>query len=194
MEQVQCRQLQEECKILAAELQSSREYEHIAIKECDELREELAYTNGKQVSIPVTSARSEHPMAGQERRADNDDDNDWDCCGMDAGNLFDTFSSVPPGPRSQFSSPRMRIADVGHLCETLRRHQGRGPTPAACRSGFAEFVISAVFGAEVSQVGKCDFMEMFPCLLANLEELEQEYSKKKVRRPINECLLTAVDV
>ncbi|CAJ1351084.1 unnamed protein product [Effrenium voratum] len=92
----------------------------------------------------------------------------------DAGSVFDAFASNG-GDREQ-----MFPVDFGHLCERLRRAQGRGPSTEQDRRDFAHFAFSAVFGAEAS-VDRGTFARLFPHFALMLNELEEAYVAAKAQ-------------
>ncbi|CAE7215595.1 GLN1 [Symbiodinium pilosum] len=90
----------------------------------------------------------------------------------DAGSIFDAFAS--PGPPNR--SPRMLPLDFGHLCERLRRAQGRGPNPEQDRRGFADFAFASVFGS-AADVDRATFVRLFPHFALMLQELEDAFER-----------------
>lgn len=88
----------------------------------------------------------------------------------DPGCVFDAFAS--PGPERAQMFP----ADFGHLCERLRRAQGRGPSGEKERRVFADFAFSAVFGNEAA-VDRSTFMRLYPHFALMLQELEEAFVK-----------------
>lgn len=93
----------------------------------------------------------------------------------DPGSLFDAFASTGG---ALGAAPRLRPADFGHLCESLRRAEGRGPSPEEERKGFAEFAFAAVFGNQVLEVDKQRFIMLFDHFSQHLEELEMAYQHR----------------
>lgn len=96
---------------------------------------------------------------------------DWD----DPGAVFDAFASSGQGDDAADSSHgprRIRAPDFRYLCESLRRAQGRGPTPPAQRQGFGEFAFGAVFGEGVTEVDRARFLQLYRPFAAGLHELE----------------------
>ena len=89
----------------------------------------------------------------------------------DAGSVFDAFASPVPD-----RSPRMMPADFGHLCERLRRAQGRGPKPEKDRRDFADFAFAAVFGS-AGDVDRATFARLFPHFALMLHELEEAFEQ-----------------
>mmetsp|Transcript_81394 Transcript_81394/g.154503 ORF Transcript_81394/g.154503 Transcript_81394/m.154503 type:complete len:453 (-) Transcript_81394:32-1390(-) len=89
----------------------------------------------------------------------------------DAGALFDAFASAG----GVHGEPRMRPADFGHLCESMRRAEGRGATPAEGRRGFAEFAFAAVFGNQALEVDRERFVLLFDHFAGHIQELESAF-------------------
>lgn len=92
-----------------------------------------------------------------------------------AGRVFDLYATDPRGE----GAPRVRPAEFGHICEALKRHQGRGPTAVVDRRGFAEFAFLAVFGGRSPEVDRDRFCDMFAHVAENLEELEITYAQQR---------------
>eukprot|EP00415_Alexandrium_ostenfeldii_P004810 UN4810 len=97
---------------------------------------------------------------------------DWE----DPGTVFDAFASSGEGDGvlalTSREARRIRLPDFRYLCESLRRAQGRGATPAAQRPGFGEFAFAAVFGEGVTEVDHARFVQLFHPFVAGLGELE----------------------
>eukprot|EP00927_Polykrikos_kofoidii_P078471 TRINITY_DN75291_c0_g1_i1.p1 TRINITY_DN75291_c0_g1~~TRINITY_DN75291_c0_g1_i1.p1 ORF type:complete len:354 (-),score=84.43 TRINITY_DN75291_c0_g1_i1:380-1441(-) len=94
---------------------------------------------------------------------------------VEAAKLFDAFASVGTG-----SQRRMKTVDFGDLCEVLRQRSGRGPMPPALKErGFVNFAFAAIFGFEVTEVGRGEFIALCGDHLNDyLVDLEDEFMAK----------------
>jgi len=91
------------------------------------------------------------------------------------GKVFDMFACDTGGGKF-----RLRAAELGHICELLRRHQGRPATAAADRRGFSEFAFVAVFGTRsAAGADRATFVELFKHMERNLEELEFTFESQR---------------
>jgi len=138
---------------VASEMWSLRLQASELQQECKELTEAAAAHARDGVRPWATSAANDHTKP----------DVPW----HDAGRVFDMFAST-----SGIGACSIRPSDFGHLCESLRRAQGRGSTPNAERQGFAEFAFVAVFGEGVTEVHRSRFAGLFPAFAEGLEDLE----------------------
>merc|ERR1712100_480611 len=94
---------------------------------------------------------------------------------QDPAALFDAFASTGGAIGS---APRLRPADFGHLLESLRRAEGRGPSAEEERRGFPEFAFAAVFGSQALEVDKQRFVMLFDHFSGHVEELELAFQHR----------------
>ena len=158
----------------AAEILACRFEVNDLQKQCGELRGELVQA---QAVMSISSSEVQAAEVGPEPSEIRDRQNSrtrtaaaavrW----HDAGSVFDAFASPVPE-----KSPRMMPADFGHLCERLRRAQGRGPKPEKDRRDFADFAFAAVFGS-AGDVDRATFARLFPHFALMLHELEEAFEQ-----------------
>lgn len=156
---------------------------------CSRLRGELVQAQAELAVASASEARlasseaSAQKASAAARLGKHEDTVRW----HDANAVFDAFASSSDLDEGG-SAPRMLPVDFGHLCERMRRSQGRGPTPETQRKDFADFAFSAVFGSEAAAVGRAEFVRLFPHFALMLPDLEVAFAarvgadiKKKVQ-------------
>ncbi|CAE7870793.1 GLN1 [Symbiodinium microadriaticum] len=158
----------------AAEILACRFEVNDLQKQCGELRGELV-----QAQAVMSISSSEVQAAAEVVGPEPSELRDWQYSRTaaaavrwhDAGSVFDAFASPVPE-----RSPRMMPADFGHLCERLRRAQGRRPKPDKDRRDFADFAFAAVFGS-AADVDRGTFARLFPHFALMLHELEEAFEQ-----------------
>lgn len=145
-------------------------------RQCGELRGELVQAQAEMSMDAQPLASAVHLQAHPQRTRAGGAGVAWQAQGPggtvrwhDANAVFESFAS--PGPQGM----QMYPADFGHLCEKLRRAQGRGPSAEKERREFAQFAFTAVFGNEAA-AERSMFLRLYPHFALMLQELEETFA------------------